>query len=235
VYGRILKPRAESYLDQQVHLYVDSASKYGFGLEGRKQQHLSKSKRLHSPRLRSLIRKSELGRRAHFITFMTFGLDSGEKEDVLRVRCLVTLAEAIFTVWLDAFAENMEDRGDLGDRCYQGRSLPYSGGSSHNPLTEDIMIPRDDLITARLSGTNGVQEQEKPDLVWYTDWLKRVPARSETAPSLAEQEGDMPPFGLEVVTRGVEYPSTTTKLRSESGNTEIRDCEVPADVGPWKS
>jgi hypothetical protein len=172
VYGRILKPRAESYLDQQVHLYVDSASKYGFGLEGRKQQHLSKSKRLHSPRLRSLIRKSELGR-------------SGEKEDVLRVRCLVTLAEAIFTVWLDAFAENMEDRGDLGDRCYQGRSLPYSGGSSHNTLTKEIMIPRDDLITARLSGTNGVQEQEKPDLVWYTDWLKRVPARSETAPSLA--------------------------------------------------
>jgi hypothetical protein len=34
VYGWILKPRAELYLDKQVHLHVGSASKYGFGLEG---------------------------------------------------------------------------------------------------------------------------------------------------------------------------------------------------------
>jgi hypothetical protein len=141
---------------------------------------------------------------------MTLEMDSGEKEDVLRARHLTTLADAIFTVWFGAFAENIEDRDDLGGRCHQSRNLPYSRCSSHNPLTKDIMIPRDDLITARINDTNGVQEHEPPDLVWYTDWFRR-----DLKPLLlwTEQEGEMPPFGVQVFTCGGECPSTTTKLR----------------------
>jgi hypothetical protein len=46
-----------------------------------------------------------LGRKGHFITLMTFEMDSGEREDVLRARYPVTLAEAIFTVWSGSFAK----------------------------------------------------------------------------------------------------------------------------------
>jgi hypothetical protein len=39
-----------------------------------------------------------MGRKGHFIALTTLEMDGGEKEDVLRARYLVTLAESIFTV-----------------------------------------------------------------------------------------------------------------------------------------
>jgi len=44
VYGWILKPRSQTYLDKEAYLYIGSASKYGSGLEWRKHQHLSERK-----------------------------------------------------------------------------------------------------------------------------------------------------------------------------------------------
>ena len=158
VYGWILKPRSKFYLNKEVHLYVGSASKYSFGLEWRKHQHLSESKLLNNPRLRSLIKRKKMGRKGHFITLMTLETDNGEKENVLRARYLATLAESIFTVWLGAFAEKMEDKGDIRSHCPWGKDLPYSGCSSHNPLTKDINLPRDDSNTARLGDSEWGQE-----------------------------------------------------------------------------
>ena len=158
VYGWILKPRSKLCLDKEVRLYVGSASKYGFGLEWRKYQHLSESKLLYNPRLRSLIKRKKMGRKGQFITLMTLNMENKEKEDVLRVRYLVTLAESIFTMWSGAFAEKMENKGDLCGYYPWGKNLSYSGCSSHNPLTKDINVPRDDLNTAQINDSLGGEE-----------------------------------------------------------------------------
>jgi hypothetical protein len=172
VYGWILKPRSKYHLDKEVHLYVGSASKYRSGLEGRKNQHLSESKLEHNTRLRSLIRRKKMERQGQFITLMTLGMDNGEKEDVLRARYLVTLAESIFTVWLGALAEKMEDRDDLRGHCPWGESLPYSGCSSHNPLTMDINIPKSGLGIANLGEPAGDENENTPEVVQYDNALR---------------------------------------------------------------
>jgi hypothetical protein len=171
VYAWILNPRSKFHLDKEVHLYVGSASRYGSGLEGRKHQHLSESTFMHNRRLRSLIKRRKLGRQGHFLTLMTLEFESEDKDDVLKARHLVTVAESIFTMWLGAFTETMEDGCGLRDHCPWGRNLPYSGLSSHNPLTKDVVVPKDVSDTTETEGSDGVQEDGMPNLLQHDNTI----------------------------------------------------------------
>ena len=135
VYGWILPPREVIHRERECYLYVGSASKYEYGLSWRRYQHLSESAQLHNRRLRALIRRKGLKRKGHFITLMMVEMDSAEKEEIVRVRHLVTLAEAMFTFWLGA----LENPDSL--HPWTMTAVPYSGCCSHNPLTKDINAP----------------------------------------------------------------------------------------------
>ena len=99
-----------------------------------------------------------MGRQGQFITLMTLGMDSPEKEDVIQVRYLVTLAELIFTVWSGALVQKMEDKDDLRSHCPWGKALPHSRCSSHNPLIMDINLPRNDLNIVRIDDSPEIEE-----------------------------------------------------------------------------
>ena len=73
------------------------------------------------------------------------GLGAALVAEVERVRRIVTLAEAVFTVWLGAL-RGCPGAGALHRLCPWGggglRQLDWSTASSHNPLEVDIVIPR---------------------------------------------------------------------------------------------
>jgi hypothetical protein len=140
VYGWLLKPRRKLYLEKHCLLYVGSGSKNG--IEGRKQNHLSKNWNEHNRRICGIIKYRKLGREGQFITLMMVEMKGAEREDTIAVRFVVTLAEALLTAWLGAIHERPRYAGDSSHLCPWGESwIPYSGLSTHNPLTKDIQIP----------------------------------------------------------------------------------------------
>ncbi|KAE8452707.1 hypothetical protein EG329_013966 [Mollisiaceae sp. DMI_Dod_QoI] len=82
VYGWLLKPTSNLYLDGHCHLYVGAGIKRG--IEGRQQDHLSESPYRHMPRLRQLIKDKRLKRKGQFITLMIVEKNIAEGEDTIR-------------------------------------------------------------------------------------------------------------------------------------------------------
>jgi hypothetical protein len=102
VYARLVKSRHELQIAIDRYLYVGSASRYGSGLNGRVSEHIKKRKLHLELRLPKDIRTKDLEGPGRFVTLMTMKMNSPEREDVPNVRRMVTLAEAILTVWLGA-------------------------------------------------------------------------------------------------------------------------------------
>lgn len=140
VYARLVTSNYELQMVRDRYLYVGSASKYGDGLNLRIAQHKMKTKRRHESRLQRDIRTKGLKGSDRFITLMVMGINSSEKEVVLGVRRTVTLAEAIFTMWLNALQSPAHDLQSL---CpWDPETLNYMGWSSYNPLMTDIVEPK---------------------------------------------------------------------------------------------
>jgi hypothetical protein len=142
VYGWLLKPKPKLYFNSECQLYVGSIGRYRYGLEGRKRQHLSKNPREHNRRLWYLIREKGLKPKGQFITLMAMNMKAAEGKEALRIRYLVTIAEAIFTVWLGALNEKPENKNVRTLCPWDVLNVSYSGCSSHNPLTKNINIPK---------------------------------------------------------------------------------------------
>jgi hypothetical protein len=82
-------------------------------------------------------------------------MDSQEYQDVLRVRHIVTFAEAVFTVWLGALHEAQYiHEQDVRHLCLLGAENGlYKGFANHNPLEMDVTLPKD--------GTQAVQTEDE--------------------------------------------------------------------------
>lgn len=145
VYARLVESRFEIQAADDRHLYIGSASKYGFGLSGRIAEHTRRTRPIHQSRLQREIKNNDLKGGDCFITLMTMKLNNPKKEAVLDVRRTVALTEAILTVWLGAIKSPSRDL----ERLYPWETefLAYSGLSSHNPLLVDIVEPRDDTTS----------------------------------------------------------------------------------------
>lgn len=139
VYAWLLKPRAKLHLNSHCFLYVGSGTGVGHGLQSRKEAHLSEHR--HNPRLLRIIKQRKLQKDGCFITLMMTEMKGVEREDLIRMRCLVTLAESMLTMWLAALGEEHLYKGNFDSLCPWGVSqVSYSGCTSHNPLTKDITV-----------------------------------------------------------------------------------------------
>ncbi|KAL9002999.1 MAG: hypothetical protein Q9188_004099 [Gyalolechia gomerana] len=139
VYARLVSSRYEIQTVSDRYLYVGSASRYGGGLNMRISEHTVRRKRSDESRLQRDIRKKDLKGNDRFITLMVMKMNSPKKENVLEVRLTVTLAEAILTMWLGALKSSSLQLQNL---CpWDPQTLEYTGWSSHNPLTVDVVEP----------------------------------------------------------------------------------------------
>ncbi|KAK3353699.1 hypothetical protein B0T25DRAFT_568888 [Lasiosphaeria hispida] len=147
VYAWILKPRYVHPLRLENFVYIGSATKYGWGLTGRRLQH-RRGKEGSNFLLQSRIKGSGLSRAGPFVTLLSKEAMSPESKDVVEARYLVVFAEAIFTIWLGALtggnSANSEERFHLRSLCpWDVYGTTYNGLCSHNPLTKDISLPFD--------------------------------------------------------------------------------------------
>lgn len=145
VYAWILKPKFINPLRPESFIYVGSATKYGWGLSGRKVQH-QRGKDGANFLLQSRIKSAGLGKKGIFTTLLAVEATSRKSKDVVETRYLVTFAEAIFTVWLGALSEgnpgNYSRRLCLRSICpWELDQISYMGTCSHNPLTKDVILP----------------------------------------------------------------------------------------------
>lgn len=104
VYAWLLEPRGSlsPTIKRRGFLYVGSASKLGYGLLGRKEQHLSGNPRDHIHRLWDLSIRHGLKRDRKFIELLSIPDEQDTPDTILSTRYLFVLAEAMFTVWLQA-------------------------------------------------------------------------------------------------------------------------------------
>jgi hypothetical protein len=85
----------------------------------------------------------DLKRERMYITLLVLPNDDPAPELVLRARLIVTLAEAIFTIWLGSLARDREENRSLAYLCpWDEGDLDYTGWCSHNPLKLDVRLPR---------------------------------------------------------------------------------------------
>lgn len=141
VYARLVKSPYEFQTVSDRYLYVGSASKYDGGLNARIAQHTIKTRYSRESRLQRDIRTKNLKKTGRFVTLMVMKMDGPQKDVVLDVRRTVTLAESILTVWLNAI---QSPPYDLQSLCpWDSQTLEYTGWSSHNPLTVDVVEPND--------------------------------------------------------------------------------------------
>jgi hypothetical protein len=100
-----------------------------------------KRRRSDKSRLQRDIRKKDLKGNDRFVTLMAMKMNSPKDEDVLDMRLAVTLAEAILTIWLGALQSPSLHLQGLYQ--WDPQILEYTGWSSHNPLTMDVVKPKD--------------------------------------------------------------------------------------------
>jgi hypothetical protein len=142
VYGWILTPKWKSdYFDKECYLYVGSASQYDYGLSGTRYKHLSTwpSRRNDPPE--PDIRDLGLSPRGKFITLFEVPFKDGSSQEIRRIRTLVTLARAVFVVWLGAVKESSKPAiKELNP--WELECIHYRGLASHNPLAKNIRDPQ---------------------------------------------------------------------------------------------
>lgn len=139
VYARLVSSRYEIQTASDRYLYVGSASRYGGGLNRRISEHTERRRRSYESRLQRDIRKKDLKGNDRFVTLMAMKMNSPMNEDVRDVRLTVTLAEAILTLWLGALQSPLPHLQNLCQ--WDPQILEYTGWSSHNPLTMDVVEP----------------------------------------------------------------------------------------------
>ncbi|KAI0540497.1 hypothetical protein GGR58DRAFT_499073 [Xylaria digitata] len=141
VYARLVTSRFSVQATNDRYLYVGSASKYGSGLQGKVYQHIRKDIKT---RLYRNVKPMHLNAPGRFVTLMTMKTNSAKEENVFDVRRKVTLAEAILTIWLGAL---QSPSVQLQKLCpWNPEALDYRPWSSHNPLEEDIVLPKNATI-----------------------------------------------------------------------------------------
>lgn len=164
VYGWLMRPTDQRHFSRECYLYVGSAGKPRFGLNGRKAQHLSTTE--HNPRLVNLIRRNRLRRQGTFVTFLSMHTDSAKNYDALVTKHIVILAEAIFTALFGALPRIGHEPTLQGLRPWGVDTISWTGCCSHNPLTMDFLPP------GALPEPETVQElrmRSKATPYWETD------------------------------------------------------------------
>ena len=139
VLGWVLKPKKKSvYFDNECYLYLGSASRLGRGLSYRSHGLRSTwpgPQQECTPKPE--MKYHGLSPTGKFITLFTIPFKNDSMEEVQRTRTLVTLARAIFVIWLGAVKEDsklaVEDLVPWG-----GKDISYHGFASHNPLCRDL-------------------------------------------------------------------------------------------------
>lgn len=145
VYAWILSRKHLNPFFPEHYVYVGSATKLGWGLIGRKIQHLG-GKEGSSFTLRQRIRHQSLTRKGHFVALLSREAGASEPCEIVNTRRLLVSMEAVLTIWLGALSggnpEFHEERRllrSLGP--WDVEEIPYRGLCSHNPLSADIAYP----------------------------------------------------------------------------------------------
>ncbi|KAJ2975304.1 hypothetical protein NUW58_g8396 [Xylaria curta] len=146
VYTWILTRKIHNPFYPKHYVYVGSATKYGWGLSGRKYQH-QKGGEGSSFTLRHRIQHNGLAKKGHFVTLLSMEVTSPEPNEVVKARQMIVLAEAAFTIWLGALTQgrpnDQKERLLLRSLCpWSLEQMSYRGVCSHNPLSMDISYPQ---------------------------------------------------------------------------------------------
>ncbi len=130
------------YFDDECYVYIGSASKYGRDLSSKKLELLSTwpCSRTRAPRPE--IKDLGLGPKGQLITLFEVPFRDNSDEEVMRIRSLVTLARAIFAIWLGAVRElaNPEIKRLVP---WELEGLHYHGLTGYNPLARNISDPEE--------------------------------------------------------------------------------------------
>ncbi|KAI1478424.1 hypothetical protein F4774DRAFT_385874 [Daldinia eschscholtzii] len=151
VYAWILACKTQNPFFPKHYIYVGSATRYGSGLSGRKQQHQNGAKH-DDPSLKRRIKAHGLDRKGHFVALLSMEVASPEPSEVMKAREFIVVAKAVFTIWLGALSSNIsqtsrEDAKTEHDKLrglcpWSLEPIPYRGLCSHNPLVVDISYPK---------------------------------------------------------------------------------------------
>ena len=145
VYGRILKPKGRPQaMDDECYLYIGSASKYGAGLKakGRPAKWMSWCRPREKTWLQNKIECYSLNPRGSFILLFEIPFKDDSDEEVERVRRLVALAKAVFTIWLGAVKK--VSRSAIPEFIpWELDDIRYNGLGECNPLLRNIKDPEE--------------------------------------------------------------------------------------------
>ncbi|KAF2110569.1 hypothetical protein BDV96DRAFT_650684 [Lophiotrema nucula] len=138
VYFWILQ-KLHNPMSEESHIYVGSATKYGWELAGRQLQHERHEAGPKLPRrvynLKTRKRRNWTG---NFHTLPVVDRISDESQEVMQIRRLVIVAEVILTTWLGGFWVDRGEQQRLHSLCpWHPITGNYCGLCSHSPLSLD--------------------------------------------------------------------------------------------------
>ena len=105
VFGWVLKPKSSISFDNECYLYVSSTSRFDGGLRRKKLNLLSTWPHTRHDAPKPYIKNHNLSPKGKFVTLFEIPFKDDSDEEVRRVRRLVTLARAVYAIWLGAFKE----------------------------------------------------------------------------------------------------------------------------------
>lgn len=145
VYAWFLPRKHSETFVHRYYIYVGSATRYGWGLSGRKSEHLGAKRSFRSLPL-YLQDQSLAIQGSHFVALISKDLDSNDPAEIVETRRLLVLAEAVLTAWFGALRptpKNSRERSLFRSVIpWAVEDTPYIGLCSHNPLLRDIRYPR---------------------------------------------------------------------------------------------
>ena len=145
VFAWILKPAKASYhFDDECYVYIGSTARHGKGLGGRRAELQSRPYRGMDAIIRS-IDYHKLDRRGQFVTLFEVPFADDSREEVERIRTLVTLAKAVLVIWLGA-VEKRSRTAITGLVPWDIETISYLGIGGHNALYRDIYVPRPSVM-----------------------------------------------------------------------------------------
>jgi hypothetical protein len=137
VYARLVESRYEFKMKVDRLVYVGSASRFNAGLTGRMKGHLSS--RSADSRLQHDIERRDLCCPGDFITLMQMPFTGPSPQDIFEIRAIVTVAEAVLTVWLGALRNPSALLRDAFPWSHDEKN--YTPWSSYNPIEKDFLVP----------------------------------------------------------------------------------------------
>ena len=117
-------------------MYVGSASQYGWGLKGRRASFISTCPSNRKVAGRNDIKELGLSPTGKFITLFETPFRGESDEEIKSARALVTLAKAVFKIWLGAFCEPTRPEITLMIP-WEARAIRYHSLSGHNHFWRD--------------------------------------------------------------------------------------------------